>query len=64
MTHSRYYFPTYENDALLCVLSDSDGEESDGRAGEDGVPVIAEDLLDARLVKENSVLRNLLKHAR
>ncbi|XP_051918209.1 zinc finger protein 277 [Hippocampus zosterae] len=59
----QYYFPTYENDALLCALSDSDGEESDGPTGEDGVPVIAEDLLDARLVKENSVLRNLLKPA-
>ncbi|XP_077452186.1 zinc finger protein 277 isoform X1 [Stigmatopora argus] len=59
----QYYFPTYENDALLCALPDSDGEESDGRAGEDGVPVIAEDVLDARLIKERSVLKNLLRNA-
>ncbi|XP_077425037.1 zinc finger protein 277 isoform X2 [Vanacampus margaritifer] len=59
----QYYFPTYENDGLLCALPDSDGEESDGRAGEDGVPVIAEDVSDAGLVKENSVLRNLLRNA-
>ncbi|KAM9815484.1 zinc finger protein 277 [Syngnathus typhle] len=59
----QYYFPTYENDALLCALPDSDGEDSDGRAGEDGVPVIAEDVLDAKLVKKNSVLRKLLKNA-
>ncbi|XP_061630941.1 zinc finger protein 277 isoform X2 [Phyllopteryx taeniolatus] len=39
----QYYFPTYENDALLCALPDSDGEESDGgRSAGDRVPVVGE----------------------
>ncbi|XP_020774807.1 zinc finger protein 277 isoform X2 [Boleophthalmus pectinirostris] len=51
----QYYFPTYENDALLCTLSDSD---EDG----DGVPVIAEDISNLRAIKQNSVLNQLLKN--
>ncbi|XP_061532937.1 zinc finger protein 277 isoform X2 [Phycodurus eques] len=39
----QYYFPTYENDALLCALPDSDSEESDaGRSAGDRVPVVGE----------------------
>lgn len=58
----RYYFPTYENDALLCSLTDGDGEQGDGtRAGED-VPVVPEDVDHLRALKQNSVLRLLLKN--
>ncbi|KAJ0029020.1 hypothetical protein NQD34_004017 [Periophthalmus magnuspinnatus] len=53
----QYYFPTYENDALLCTLSDSDEGEDD-----DGVPVIAEDISNLRTLKQNSVLNQLLKN--
>ncbi|XP_004069426.1 zinc finger protein 277 [Oryzias latipes] len=60
----QYYFPTYENDALLCTLSESDederGEQTD--CGED-VPVIAEDISDLRALKQSSVLNHLLKHS-
>ncbi|XP_072291791.1 zinc finger protein 277 [Eucyclogobius newberryi] len=52
----QYYFPTYENDALLCTLSDSDEGEGDG------VPVIAEDIANLRALKQNSVLNQLLKN--
>lgn len=55
----RYYFPTYENDALLCTLSDSD----DGGEGGD-VPVIAEDVSELRALKQTSVLKQLLKTSR
>ncbi|TNN57478.1 Zinc finger protein 277 [Liparis tanakae] len=50
----QYYFPTYENDALLCSLS---GGESD----DDGVPVISEDLSDLRALRRTSVLQQLLR---
>lgn len=58
----RYYFPTYENDALLCTLSDSDEDEG-GKVnhGED-VPVIAEDISNLRALKQTSVLNQLLKN--
>uniref|UniRef100_A0A3P8YLH9 C2H2-type domain-containing protein n=1 Tax=Esox lucius TaxID=8010 RepID=A0A3P8YLH9_ESOLU len=56
----QYYFPTYENDALLCVLSDSDSESEDhGRGGD--IPVIAEDISNLRALKQTSVLNHLLK---
>ncbi|CAF89879.1 unnamed protein product, partial [Tetraodon nigroviridis] len=55
----RYYFPTYENDALLCTLSDSDDGGEAGRHGD--VPVIAEDVSELRTLKETSVLNQLLK---
>lgn len=58
----RYYFPTYENDALLCTLSDSDDGAGDGEAGD--VPVIAEDVSELRALKQTSVLRQLLKTSR
>uniref|UniRef100_A0A8C2X3M9 Zinc finger protein 277 n=1 Tax=Cyclopterus lumpus TaxID=8103 RepID=A0A8C2X3M9_CYCLU len=49
----QYYFPTYENDALLCSLSD-DGDDGD-------VPVIAEDVCDLRALQRSSVLSQLLR---
>lgn len=56
----RYYFPTYENDALLCTLSDDEGT-GHGETAE--VPVIAEDIADLRALKQSSVLNQLLKHS-
>ncbi|TMS05054.1 Zinc finger protein 277 [Larimichthys crocea] len=56
----QYYFPTYENDALLCTLSDSD--ESDDTTHSEDVPVIAEDISDLRALKQTSVLNQLLKN--
>ncbi|KAE8295897.1 Zinc finger protein 277 [Larimichthys crocea] len=56
----QYYFPTYENDALLCTLSDSD--ESDDKTHSEDVPVIAEDISDLRALKQTSVLNQLLKN--
>ncbi|XP_072242597.1 zinc finger protein 277 isoform X2 [Leuresthes tenuis] len=55
----QYYFPTYENDALLCTLSDSTEDESD--ESED-IPVIAEDMSSVRTLKQTSVLKQLLKN--
>ncbi|KAJ8245662.1 hypothetical protein GJAV_G00273120 [Gymnothorax javanicus] len=59
----QYYFPTYENDALLCGLSDS---ESDSEAGGQsrGLPVIAEDDSDLRDLRETSVLKQMLRDRR
>ncbi|KAG5273391.1 hypothetical protein AALO_G00150840 [Alosa alosa] len=56
----QYYFPTYENDALLCALTDSDdeSEEADHRGG---IPVIAEDISNLETLKQSSVLKHLLK---
>uniref|UniRef100_A0A8C5EIF8 C2H2-type domain-containing protein n=1 Tax=Gouania willdenowi TaxID=441366 RepID=A0A8C5EIF8_GOUWI len=59
----QYYFPTYENDGLLCSLSDS--EENDGNRtahGED-VPVLAEDVSNLREIRQTSVLKQLLKRS-
>ncbi|XP_056138322.1 zinc finger protein 277 [Lampris incognitus] len=57
----QYYFPTYENDALLCALSDSDSEtdETDHRGD---IPVIAEDISNLQALKQTSVLNQLLKN--
>ncbi|XP_038562500.1 zinc finger protein 277-like [Micropterus salmoides] len=57
----QYYFPTYENDALLCTLSDSDEDESDETNHGEDVPVIAEDISNLRALKQSSVLHQLLK---
>lgn len=57
---SRYYFPTYENDALLTALSDSESE-SEGPNHTSEVPVIAEDISNLKVLKQNSVLGKLLK---
>jgi len=40
----RYFFPTYENDSLLCALVDNDDGDDDGTANGAGEEVIAEDL--------------------
>ncbi|XP_029397046.1 zinc finger protein 277 isoform X2 [Mus pahari] len=55
----EYYFPTYENDTLLCTLSDS---ESDLTAQEqtENVPIISEDTSRLRALKQSSVLNQLL----
>ncbi|KAM5203659.1 zinc finger protein 277 isoform 2-T2 [Hipposideros larvatus] len=57
----EYYFPTYENDTLLCTLSDS---ESDLTAQEQNgnVTVISEDTSKLRALKQSSVLNQLLLH--
>ncbi|XP_034443398.1 zinc finger protein 277 isoform X2 [Hippoglossus hippoglossus] len=57
----QYYFPTYENDALLCTLSDSDDAESDETNHSEDVPVIAEDVSNLRALRQTSVLNQLLK---
>lgn len=56
----RYYFPTYENDALLCTLSDSDDGCEDSHSKD--VPVIAEDVSELRTLKQTSILKQLLKN--
>ncbi|KAK2842837.1 hypothetical protein Q5P01_013037 [Channa striata] len=58
----QYFFPTYENDALLCTLSDSDEGESEERSHGEDVPVIAEDVCDLRALKQTSVLNQLLRN--
>lgn len=59
----QYYFPTYENDALLCTLSDSDGDDEGVETNQsDGIPVIAEDISNLRAIKQTSVLNQLLKN--
>ncbi|KAM4553105.1 zinc finger protein 277 isoform 1-T1 [Fundulus diaphanus] len=49
----QYYFPTYENDALLCTLSE---EEGDDMCPSEDIPVIAEDISNLRVLKPNSFL--------
>uniref|UniRef100_A0A8C1R8Z1 Zinc finger protein 277 n=1 Tax=Cyprinus carpio TaxID=7962 RepID=A0A8C1R8Z1_CYPCA len=56
----QYYFPTYENDALLTALSDSESE-SEGPNPSSEVPVIAEDISNLKVIKQTSVLNKLLK---
>lgn len=58
----QYYFPTYENDGLLCTLSDSNEDEGDETCHSEDIPVIAEDLSNLRFLKQNSVLNQLLKN--
>ncbi|XP_010585660.1 zinc finger protein 277 isoform X2 [Loxodonta africana] len=55
----QYYFPTYENDTLLCTLSDS---ESDLTAQEqhENIPVISEDTSKLHALKQSSILNQLL----
>ncbi|KAK7798699.1 hypothetical protein U0070_000351 [Myodes glareolus] len=55
----EYYFPTYENDSLLCTLSDSEGDLTTQERTED-VPVISEDTSKLRALKRSSVLNQLL----
>ncbi|XP_047416780.1 zinc finger protein 277 isoform X1 [Sciurus carolinensis] len=57
----EYYFPTYENDTLLCILSDS---ESDLTAQEqnENVPIISEDTSKLHALKQSSILNQMLLH--
>ncbi|XP_036086392.1 zinc finger protein 277 isoform X1 [Rousettus aegyptiacus] len=57
----EYYFPTYENDTLLCTLSDS---ESDLTAQEHNgnVTVIGEDTSKLRALKQSSILNQVRLH--
>lgn len=57
----RYYFPTYENDALLTALSDSEGE-CEGAEQSSDVPVFAEEISDLKALKQSSVLNKLLRN--
>ncbi|KAI5105428.1 zinc finger protein 277 [Silurus meridionalis] len=57
----QYYFPTYENDALLTALSDSEGE-CDGAEQNSDIPVFAEDISSLKALKQTSVLNKLLKN--
>ncbi|XP_041852240.1 zinc finger protein 277 [Melanotaenia boesemani] len=58
----QYYFPTYENDALLCTLSESEEDDGDETKRREDIPVIAEDVSNLRALKETSVLNQLLKN--
>ncbi|XP_030896910.1 zinc finger protein 277 [Leptonychotes weddellii] len=55
----EYYFPTYENDTLLCTLSDS---ESDLTAQEQNgnITIISEDTSKLHALKQSSILNQLL----
>jgi len=67
--HFRYFFPTYENDNLLCQLEDNNEEDDEVRT--DGshvvcchgnVTVIAEDVpkVDQTILSEESVRIDIL----
>ena len=55
----RYYFPTYENDSLLCKLPDSDSDLP-AQEQKGGVPVISEDTSRLWARRQSSVLNQLL----
>ncbi|XP_036183181.1 zinc finger protein 277 isoform X2 [Myotis myotis] len=55
----EYYFPTYENDGLLCTLSDSEGDLS-APGQSRGVTVISEDTSQLQALRQSSVLNQLL----
>ncbi|XP_039919101.1 zinc finger protein 277 isoform X2 [Hirundo rustica] len=54
----QYYFPTYENDTLLCTLSDSEDAKTEDQSEE--VPVVSEDISSLKALKQSSVLNQLL----
>ncbi|XP_066095637.1 zinc finger protein 277 isoform X2 [Saccopteryx bilineata] len=56
----EYYFPTYENDSLLCTLSDSEGDLT-GQEQNGNVTVISEDTSELHALKRSSVLNQLLR---
>ncbi|XP_043350975.1 zinc finger protein 277 isoform X1 [Dermochelys coriacea] len=56
----QYYFPTYENDTLLCTLSDSE-DELTARDQIEDVPIISEDISDLEALRQSSVLNQLLR---
>uniref|UniRef100_A0A670YZU9 Zinc finger protein 277 n=1 Tax=Pseudonaja textilis TaxID=8673 RepID=A0A670YZU9_PSETE len=55
----QYYFPTYENDTLLCALSDSE-DELTAEKRTDNIPVFSEDVSNIEALKQSSVLNELL----
>nr|XP_009000963.2 zinc finger protein 277 isoform X6 [Callithrix jacchus] len=55
----EYYFPTYENDTLLCTLSDSESDLTAQEQNED-VPIISEDTSKLYALKQSSILNQLL----
>ncbi|XP_060052423.1 zinc finger protein 277 [Erinaceus europaeus] len=57
----QYYFPTYENDSLLCTLFDS---ENDLTAQEQNgnIAIISEDTSKLHALKQRSILNKLLLH--
>lgn len=56
----QYYFPTYENDSLLCTLSDSE-EELTAQEQNEEIPVIGEDLSSLEALKKGSILNQLVR---
>ncbi|KAG9490198.1 hypothetical protein GDO78_005858 [Eleutherodactylus coqui] len=56
----QYYFPTYENDTLLCTLSD-DEEELAVQDQNEEIPVIGEDLSSLEALKKDSILNQLVR---
>nr|XP_021143944.1 zinc finger protein 277 isoform X2 [Columba livia] len=54
----QYYFPTYENDTLLCTLSDSEDLITEDKS--EDVPVVSEDISNLKALKQSSVLNQLL----
>ncbi|XP_075414684.1 zinc finger protein 277 [Tenrec ecaudatus] len=56
----QYYFPTYENDSLLCTLSDSEGDLTT-QGQKEKVPVLSEDTAALRALKQSSILNQLLQ---
>ncbi|KAM5172282.1 LOW QUALITY PROTEIN: zinc finger protein 277 [Mantella aurantiaca] len=54
----QYYFPTYENDSLLCTLSDSEEEIT---AQNEEFPVIGEDLSRLETLRKTSILNQLVR---
>ncbi|XP_072027665.1 zinc finger protein 277-like [Amphiura filiformis] len=56
----QYFFPTYENDNLLCALDEDDDDDKIG--DESSTPIIAEDAPDAKdsiLLTDEAVLQDL-----
>nr|XP_044991484.1 zinc finger protein 277 isoform X2 [Jaculus jaculus] len=60
----QYYFPTYENDTLLCTLSDSEGDLTAEDPREDDIPVIGEDTAKLHALRQSSILNRLLPRER
>ncbi|XP_005999634.1 zinc finger protein 277 isoform X1 [Latimeria chalumnae] len=56
----QYYFPTYENDTLLCALSDSESDSAVEDQKEE-ILVIGEDISNLQALKQSSVLNQLLR---
>ncbi|XP_031471511.1 zinc finger protein 277 [Phasianus colchicus] len=54
----QYYFPTYENDTLLCTLSDSEDLKPEDQS--EDVPVVSEDISSLKALKQSSILNQLL----